>query len=270
MKFRTAAAVLLISAAAVLPSAADPDDEACLTHLSQSLQDPLQNLQNWTRDNFAAACTGFTSFLQGATCNDGRIYKLQLSNLGLRGTISPFLSNCSSLQSLDFSNNALTGTIPTDLQYLVNLAVLNLAGNQLTGDIPPALSACAYLNVIDLHRNSLSGPIPQELGLLARLSTFDVSYNRLCGPIPAALGNRSASSGGRFNLSSFLGNNDLYGFPLGQRGKAMSAVLIVAIGLGSGFASLLLSFTAVCVWLRAMEQRTAGEKGSINEAMPDY
>ncbi|KAG6400787.1 hypothetical protein SASPL_137630 [Salvia splendens] len=36
-----AAALLLLSAAS-----ADPNDERCLTHLSQSLQDPLRNLQN--------------------------------------------------------------------------------------------------------------------------------------------------------------------------------------------------------------------------------
>lgn len=252
------------------PSTAHPDDETCLTHVSQSLQDPLENLHNWTKDNFAASCNGFTSYLQGATCNNGRIYKLSLTNLGLRGSISPFLSNCTNLQSLDLSCNALSGNIPPDIQYLLNLAVLNLSANSLVGDIPPQLSSCAYLNVIDLHGNRLSGQIPQELGLLARLSAFDVSDNRLSGPIPPSIGNRSASLA-RFNASSFLGNRDLYGYPLATgKGKGLSVMAIIGIGLGSGFASLVLSFTAVCAWLRVTEQKMAVEEGKISQLTPDY
>ncbi|KAK3008913.1 hypothetical protein RJ639_013343 [Escallonia herrerae] len=81
--------------------------------------------------HFRQNCTGFTSYLQGATCNNGRIYKLSLSNFSLRGSISPYLANCTNLQALDLSSNYVTGPIPSDLQYLVNLAVLNLASKCL-------------------------------------------------------------------------------------------------------------------------------------------
>ncbi|XP_057949531.1 receptor-like protein 44 [Malania oleifera] len=252
------------------PSSSDPDDEACLTHLSQSLEDPTNSLQNWTKATFANPCSGFTSYLQGATCNNGRIYKLSLTNLNLRGSISPFLSNCTNLQALDLSSNALAGAIPPEIQFLVNLAVLNLSSNRLAGQIPPQLSACAYLNVIDFHDNLLSGQIPQELGLLARLSAFDVSNNRLSGPIPPSLGNRSGNFP-RFNATSFQGNKDLYGYPLPPlKSKGLSVLAIVGIGLGSGFASLVLSFTAVCIWLRVTEQKMVAEEGKISQLMPDY
>ncbi|XP_010273650.1 PREDICTED: inactive LRR receptor-like serine/threonine-protein kinase BIR2 [Nelumbo nucifera] len=252
------------------PSSSDPYDEACLTNLRQSLQDPTNSLKNWTKTTFANPCSGFNSYLQGATCNNGRIYKLSLSNLSLRGYISPFLSNCTNLQALDLSSNFLTGPIPPDLQLLVNLAVLNLSSNQLTGDIPPQLAMCAYLNVIDLHDNQLTGPIPQQLGMLARLSAFDVSNNRLSGPIPSTLGNRTGNLP-RFNASSFQGNKDLYGYPLPPlKTKGLSVMAIVGIGLGSGFLSLVLSFTAVCIWLRVTEQGIAGEEGKISQLMPDY
>ncbi|KAH6827664.1 receptor like protein 44 [Perilla frutescens var. hirtella] len=258
--------LLLLSGAA----AADPDDELCLTHLTQSLDDPLKNLQNWTKSTFAAPCQGSTSFLLGATCNNGRIYRLSLSNLSLKGAISPYLSNCTNLQSLDLSSNALSGPIPPELQSLVNLAVLNLSANALSGPIPPQLALCAYLNVIDLHDNKLSGPIPQQLGLLARLSVFDVSNNRLSGPIPASLGNRSGNLA-RFNTSSFEGNKGLYGYPLPpMKSSGLSIVAIVGIGLGSGLLSLLLSFTAVCVWLRVSERRSENGEVKINHLMPDY
>ncbi|KAF7828592.1 inactive LRR receptor-like serine/threonine-protein kinase BIR2 [Senna tora] len=262
--------VSILSTAVILPCLSDPSDEACLTHLSKSLEDPNKSLQNWKEPNFVNPCNGSTSNLQGATCNNGRIYRLSLTNLSLRGTISPFLSNCTNLQALDLSSNLLTGPIPPDLQSLVNLAVLNLSSNHLQGEIPPQLALCAYLNIIDLHDNSLTGPIPQQLGLLVRLSAFDVSNNHLSGPIPSSLANRSGNLP-RFNASSFDGNKDLYGYPLPPfKSKGLSVLAIVGIGLGSGFASLVLSFTGVCIWLKVTEQKMVLEEGKISQFMPDY
>ncbi|CAH8376707.1 unnamed protein product [Eruca vesicaria subsp. sativa] len=253
-------------------TSADPNDEACLKNLRQNLQDPARNLRNWTDNVFSNPCSGFTSYLPGATCNNGRIYKLSLTNLSLRGSISPFLSNCTNLQSLDLSSNQISGDIPPEFQFLVNLAVLNLSSNRLSGEIPPQLALCAYLNVIDLHDNLLSGPIPQQLGLLARLSAFDVSNNRLSGQIPTYLSNRTGSFP-RFNASSFVGNRGLYGYPLQGMGKSkgLSVMAIVGIGLGSGVASLVVSFSGVCVWLRITEKKMAEEEeGKISQSMPDY
>ncbi|KAG4175859.1 hypothetical protein ERO13_A11G211900v2 [Gossypium hirsutum] len=263
--------ILFLLTSAALPLASpDPNDEACLTHVSQTLKDPLKNLQNWTKPNFANPCNGFTSYLPGATCNNGRIYKLSLTNLSLQGSISPFLSNCTNLQSLDLSSNSISGPIPQELQYLLNLAVLNLSSNQLEGVIPPQITLCAYLNVIDLHDNLLTGQIPQQLGFLSRLSAFDVSYNKLSGPIPASLGNRSGNQPS-FNVTSFEGNKDLYGYPLPpMKSKGLSVLAIVGIGLGSGLASLVLSFTGVCIWLKIRDEKMAAEEGKMSHPMPDY
>ncbi|XP_023754676.1 receptor-like protein 44 [Lactuca sativa] len=251
------------------PSTPDQKDESCLTHLFESFQDPIGNLHNWTKLAFSNPCSDFNSNLVGATCNNGRIYKLSLQNLSLRGSISPYISNCTNLQSLDLSNNSLTGPLPDELHYLVNLAVLNLSSNRLSGAIPPSLPMCFYLNVIDLHDNILTGTIPPQIGSLVRLSVFDVANNKLSGPIPASLGNRTGNLP-RFNVSSYYGNKDLYGYPLPpMKSKGLSVVAIVGIGLGSGLLSLALSFTAVCVWLRATEQKTAAEQeGKI--VLPDY
>ncbi|KAG7565075.1 Leucine-rich repeat [Arabidopsis suecica] len=251
---------------------ADPNDEACLKNLRQNLEDPASNLRNWTNSVFSNPCSGFTSYLPGATCNNGRIYKLSLTNLSLRGSISPFLSNCTNLQSLDLSSNQISGIIPPEIQFLVNLAVLNLSSNQLSGEITPQLALCAYLNVIDLHDNQLSGQIPQQLGLLARLSAFDVSNNKLSGQIPTYLSNRTGNFP-RFNASSFIGNKGLYGYPLQEmmmKSKGLSVMAIVGIGLGSGIASLMISFTGVCLWLRITEKKIVEEEGKISQSMPDY
>lgn len=262
---------LLICSTFLPPSSPDPNDESCLTNLFNSIQDPDHNLQNWTQPTFQNPCSGFLSNLVGATCNNGRIYKLSLINLNLHGTISPFISNCTNLQSLDLSNNSLTGIIPPDLRLLVNLAVLNLSANHLSGDIPPTVANCIYLNVIDLHENELTGTIPFQFGSLMRLSVFDVSNNKLSGLIPASLGNRTGNLN-RFNVSSFYGNKGLYGYPLGpMKSKGLSVVVIVAIGLGSGLLSLILSFTVVCIWLRVNDKKMADEQeGKITQMMPDY
>ncbi|XP_010426501.1 PREDICTED: inactive LRR receptor-like serine/threonine-protein kinase BIR2 [Camelina sativa] len=264
--------ILLTLETAQRPTTADPNDEACLKNLRENLQDPASNLRNWTNSVFTNPCSGFTSYLPGATCNNGRIYKLSLTNLSLRGTISPFLSNCTNLQSLDLSSNQISGVIPPEIQYLVNLAVLNLSSNQLSGEITPQLALCAYLNVIDLHDNQLSGSIPQQLGLLARLSAFDVSNNKLSGQIPTYLSNRTGSFP-RFNASSFVGNKGLYGYPLQEmmmKSRGLSVMAIVGIGLGSGVASLMISFTGVCLWLRITEKKIVEEEGKISQSMPDY
>ncbi|KAF5769613.1 putative non-specific serine/threonine protein kinase [Helianthus annuus] len=273
MKFPklTLTIILTLISTILPPSSPDPNDQSCLSNLFKTLQDPNHNLMNWTEPNFQNPCSGFLSNLAGATCNNGRIYKLSLPNFNLHGSISPFISNCTNLQSLDLSNNSLTGPIPTELQYLVNLAVLKLSSNHISGTIPPSIAMCVYLNVIDLHDNDLTGTIPAQVGSLVRLSVFDVSNNKLSGPIPVSLGNRTGNLP-RFNVTSFWGNKDLYGYPLGpMKNKGLSVVAIVGIGLGSGLVSLMLSFTVVCVWLRVTDQKMAAEQeGKITQLMPEY
>lgn len=251
--------------------AVDEDDVNCLTGVKGSiLQDPAQKLSTWTNQKLKTPCNGTFSELEGVTCNNERVYKLSFAGLGIYGKISPSISNCTNLQSLDLSANHLSGEIPTEIQALVNLAVLNLSANELTGSIPPQLTVCAYLNVIDLHDNKLTGTIPPQLGLLARLSAFDVSNNDLQGIIPTTLVNRSANLP-RFNATSFVGNKGLYGYPLPPlRNRGLSVLAIVGIGLGSGLLSLVVSFTAVCIWLRVTEQGLAAEEGKITQLMPEY
>jgi len=107
---------------------------------------------------------------------------------------------------------------------------------------------------------------------------LDVSDNRLSGPIPVLLANRTgggtaAVGTARFNASSFAGNKGLYGYPLPPlRKRDLSVLAIVGIGLGSGLLSLVLSFSAVCLWLRATDRTatTPGEEGKISQLMPDY
>ncbi|GFP89510.1 hypothetical protein PHJA_001094600 [Phtheirospermum japonicum] len=153
---------------------------------------------------------------------------------------------------------------------MVLMNLLNLSSNRLSDPTPQQLTLCAYLNVIDLHNNGLPGLIPQQLGLLVRLSIFDVSNNRLSGPIPSSLGNRSGNLP-RFNASSYEGNKDLYGYPLlPMKSKGLSIMAISGIGLGSGLVSLVLSFTAVCVWLRVSEKKCQSVNLCLSTEICEY
>ncbi|KAL6508428.1 hypothetical protein OROHE_021561 [Orobanche hederae] len=117
----------------------------------------------------------------------------------------------------------------------------------------------------------LSGLIQQQLGLLVRLSVFDVSNNKLSGLNLPSLGNRSGNLA-RFNASSYAGNKGLYGYPLPpMKSSGLSVLAIIGIAIGCGPLNLVLSFTAVCIWLRTTEKKSDNDEGKISQLiMPNY
>ncbi|KAI5084561.1 hypothetical protein GOP47_0001272 [Adiantum capillus-veneris] len=246
------------------------DDAMCLQGVLSALASKGGGLSSWTSTGLKTPCLGSSaSSLMGVGCNNNRVYSITLNASKLAGTISPSLANCTLLETLDISSNRLEGPIPPNIGNLSYLVSVNLSNNHLDGNIPVELSMCAYLNAIDLHANQLSGPIPSQLGLLQRLKFFDVSNNKLFGAIPPTLSNTS-TGGPRFNMSSFKGNSDLYGYPLPvEPAGGLSVVAIVGIGLASGLVSLIVTFTAACVWLRVTEQGFAAQEGKISQLMAE-
>lgn len=249
------------------------DDIACLHSFQAMVKGSDPNLfNNWTDVAFPCNTTGDgqrASFV-GVTCSSSRVVSLTLSNRGLTGSITPNLSLCRNLGTLDLSQNSLTGTLPPGLGQLSYLMTLNVSHNQIQGPIPPEITNCSYLHELDLENNHFSGELPAALATLQKLAIFDVSNNNLEGPIPSGLSNTSDGQP-RFNISSFEGNDGLYGFPLPYpKSHSLSILAIVGIGLGSGFLSLIVSFTAVCIWLRVTEQRLAAEEGKISQLVPEY
>lgn len=249
------------------------DDIACL-HGFQAMvtgSDPAL-FSNWSDVAFPCNTTqdGLRASFVGVTCSNTRVIGLTLSNKGLTGSISPNLSLCRNLGTLDLSQNSLTGTLPAVLGQLSYLMTLNVSYNQIEGPIPPEITNCSYLHELDLENNRFTGDLPPALATLQKLTIFDVANNNLAGPIPTGLSNTSDGRP-RFNISSFEGNDGLYGFPLPYpKSHSLSILAIVGIGLGSGFLSLIVSFTAVCIWLRVTEQRLAAEEGKISQLVPEY
>ena len=69
----------------------------------------------------------------GITCSvrRQRVVSLDVSSMGLEGTISPLLGNLSFLRILDLSNNHFNGHIPYQLRNLFRLACLGMSSKVL-------------------------------------------------------------------------------------------------------------------------------------------
>ena len=141
----------------------------------------------------------------GVTVSGGRVTRVVLNSVNLRGTIPSKLGDLSSLTYLSLGDNSLTGTIPSKLGDLSSLTYLYLSDNSLTGTIPSELGNLSSLTSLSLSDNSLTGAIPSELGDLSRLTHLLLADNLLTGAIPVELGDLSSLT----HLS--LGNNSLTG-----------------------------------------------------------
>ncbi|XP_019187482.1 PREDICTED: receptor-like protein 12 [Ipomoea nil] len=115
--------------------------------------------------------------------------------------------------SVDFSSNNFHGIIPDTIGALTSLYVLNLSHNALTGNIPETIGNLKTVESLDLSANQLDGKIPAQLAKLTFLSVLNLSFNGLSGMIPT--GNQLNT----FGPDSYLGNQDLCGFPLSKSCK---------------------------------------------------
>ncbi|KAK2969091.1 hypothetical protein RJ640_025562 [Escallonia rubra] len=90
----------------------------------------------------------------GVICNrHGRVAYLNLSNMGLLGTIPPSMGNLSFLVSLDLSNNSFSGGIPKEMAHLRRIKEINLSFNGFTGGLP------TYYSRIDLQHIYTANPV---------------------------------------------------------------------------------------------------------------
>uniref|UniRef100_A0A2K2AAX3 non-specific serine/threonine protein kinase n=1 Tax=Populus trichocarpa TaxID=3694 RepID=A0A2K2AAX3_POPTR len=161
------------------------DCEALLKFKGGITSDPKGYVQDWNEANPFCNWTGITchQYLQN------RVIDLEIIEMRLEGSMSPFLSNLSLLTKLSLQGNNFRGEIPTTLGALSQLEYLNMKENKLSGAFPASLHGCQSLKFLDLSVNNLSGVIPEELGWMKKLSFLALSVNNLTGVIPAFLSN---------------------------------------------------------------------------------
>ncbi|KAI7728632.1 hypothetical protein M8C21_006136, partial [Ambrosia artemisiifolia] len=164
-------------------------DKEALLGLKSSI-DPSNNLQ-WSDNNFCK--------WEGVReCLRGRVSKLVLENMNLKGTLdSKNLNQLDQIRVLSFKQNSLIGQIP-DLSGLINLKSLYLSSNNFSGDFPASLTTLHRLKTV-----VLSGNVPplNQSGL----KNLNLSNNKLSGQIPATPVLL------KFNSTSFSGNVGLCG-----------------------------------------------------------
>ena len=156
----------------------DSDESELIVHLVGTTQDDC------TADDGTAGVE-----LWGECYSIDNTTELNLSNIGLTGTIPPEIGNLTNLTILNLGDNQLTGVIPQEIWNLTNLNILNLRSNELTGTISSEIENLTNLTHFTLRHNQLTGTIPPEIGNLTNLTVLNFRNNELTGAIPQEIWN---------------------------------------------------------------------------------
>ncbi|CAN1306079.1 Probable LRR receptor-like serine/threonine-protein kinase At3g47570 [Linum perenne] len=177
----------------------ETDRPALLEFAKRVSSDPHRVLHSWNDSTHFCNWVGVSCDIQRQ-----RVTSLVLTQLGLVGTLSPYIGNLTFLRSINLENNTFRGHIPQQIGNLDHLQELNLTRNSFVGEIPRNLTRCSQLRILRniprdigslskleffrIQKNNLTGKIPPSLGNLTSLIDFGAAYNNLVGTIPETLG----------------------------------------------------------------------------------
>ncbi|KAI4333653.1 hypothetical protein L6164_018433 [Bauhinia variegata] len=157
----------------------DPRDLSSLKEFAGNLTDG-SIITAWSND---AGCCKWV----GVVCDnvtDGptpsRVTQLNLSGMGLKGTISSSLALLDQLSVLDLSFNHLQGQVPEQFSKLKLLKFLDLSHNMLSGPVSGVLSGLQSIQIMNISSNLFAGSLFQ-LREFPHLLAFNASNNSLTG-----------------------------------------------------------------------------------------
>ncbi|KAJ9136389.1 hypothetical protein P3X46_033473 [Hevea brasiliensis] len=192
----------------LVPCHTDPTDVQALQVMYTSLNSPLQ-LTNW-KSNGGDPCT---ESWKGVTCEGSAVVSIQISGLGLSGTVGYLLSDLMSVRTFDLSVNNIHESIPYQLPP--NLTSLNLARNNFSGNLPYSISSMVSLTYLNVSRNSLSQSVGDVFSNLSLFTTLDLSFNNFSGDLPSSFSSSSNLSTLNVQNNQLTGSLDvLTGLPL--------------------------------------------------------
>ncbi|CAH9114297.1 unnamed protein product [Cuscuta epithymum] len=197
-----------VSRLCFLEATTDPVDLQGLQVLYTSLNSPSQ-LIGWKAKEGDPCDESW----KGVICVGSSVVSIEISGLGLNGTLGYLLNSLTSLKELDMSGNNIHDLIPYQLPP--NLRRLNLANNNLSGSIPYSITLMTSLHYLNFSGNSLAQPIGDVFANHSDLSTLDLSSNNFSGDLPPSLGLLSNLSTFRMQNNRLTGTlNILVGLPL--------------------------------------------------------
>lgn len=152
----------------------------------------------------------------GVSCDDSlhnhnRVIGLNISNMGLVGTIPPEIGNLSFLVTLDMDKNMFYGVIPPPIFNLPFLEVMTFKNNSFSGNLPIHMcknNSLPKLRELRISFNNLYGEIPSSLGQCSKLESISFYKNQFVGNVPREIGNLTLLT------RLYLGHNNLSGMSL--------------------------------------------------------
>ncbi|KAL3528529.1 hypothetical protein ACH5RR_007851 [Cinchona calisaya] len=186
----------------------DPNDAAVLFDLYRNLNSPPQ-LTKWNA-NGGDPCG---EKWKGITCSGSRVTEINLSGLGLTGSMGFQLDKLTSVTNFDISNNNLGNQLP--YQFPQNVQRLNLAGNGFNGGLPYSVSNMTSLNYLNVGRNQFQGQPSDMFASLTSLSFLDFSFNAMSGDLPQSFSSLTSMTDMYLQNNQFTGTiNVLANLPL--------------------------------------------------------
>ncbi|CAA2971308.1 STRUBBELIG-RECEPTOR FAMILY 5 [Olea europaea subsp. europaea] len=204
--------VLCSVTANFVQSKTDSSDVSALNVMYTSMNSPSQ-LDGWKSSGGDPCGQSW----KGITCSGSKVTEIDLSDLGLSGSIGYKLSGLESVTYFDVSKNNFNGNIPYQLPP--NLKLMDLSGNEFNGNVPYSISQMTDLKELYLNNNQLNGQLSDMFGQLSKLTKMDLSSNSLSGDLPQSFKNLSTLSTlylqnnkftGSINVLSNLPLDDLY------------------------------------------------------------
>ncbi|GAB2268957.1 hypothetical protein Dimus_003892 [Dionaea muscipula] len=137
-----------------------------LTRDVVTMEDLARSLDNPPADWHGDPCLPQQNSWTGVACSESKIFSrvttLNLTGMGLTGSLPASIANLTALNHLWVADNKLSGLIP-DLTSLMLLETLHMENNLLEGSIPESLGKLRSIRQIYLQNNNLDGEIPESL-----------------------------------------------------------------------------------------------------------
>ncbi|KAK8675249.1 hypothetical protein V6N13_033318 [Hibiscus sabdariffa] len=156
----------------------DPTDVQALQVMYTSLNSPSK-LTNW-KTNGGDPCG---ESWKGVSCEGSAVISVDISGLGLSGTMGYLLTNLMSLRTLNLAGNNFSGNLPYSISSMITLTYLNVSRNSLSLSVEDIFANLARLGTLDLSFNNFSGDLPMSFSSLRNLSTLYMQNNQLTGSL---------------------------------------------------------------------------------------